>query len=490
MKKYIYMICALLTGALASCSQNESATDESNPLQKVTLQVGAEQNLNTRAVDASVDRFAIEVYTDATYETAANVFDNTNKATSATGSFSMVLDRTQKYYCLLWADKSGAANYDVTSLKAVSLKEGKNPVEAWHGTLTIEAGTAATLSATLHRAVAKISMLETGLINANSSLALTFKQRTTFDVSSAATTTDEADRTETITITDKVEGTPSTPIKLNDSDVFVLASAETADQLTLAFQMGTDPKIEVSNVPLKANHNTNVKGHYSSLIIQSFTVDCEDAWETPDNGAEVPGGPVDYIRVNGIKVAAGNLVADGANGAKIGEPTDIGLYFQFGSLIGWRSESDGPVMTIKPTGCIITNWNREWEGDTAVEDAVNGKGDPCKYYLKSTWRLPTKDEYLALFNNSTNLASATSWSTAESGSVTHITTGLTFIAVGYLDGDGRISDVGSGYYWSATKKGDETPRSHNLAFGKSNNYLSPASYNFLPMAMPIRCVRN
>lgn len=86
-------------GVFASCSQSEIG-DEAPQSNQVTLKVTADEGLQTRA--SGVDRFAIEVYTDATYTTPANeVFGNTNKANNATGVFTMILDRTQAYYCLI-----------------------------------------------------------------------------------------------------------------------------------------------------------------------------------------------------------------------------------------------------------------------------------------------------------------------------------------------------------------------------------------------------
>lgn len=285
MKKYIYILCVLLTGVFASCSQSETGDDipQSN---QVILQVAADQGLNTRTTTAGVDRFVIEVYTDATYTIAANVFtDGTNKMTSSNGSFSMVLDKTQEYHCLLWADKAGADVYDITSLKTVTLKSGKAPVEAWQGKLDIAQGTNGTLSATLKRAVAKITLLETKKLKAGI-LTMTFDQNTKFDVSTGATSV-AVSRTETINIA-AIDAAVSAGSKINANDIFVLASTVDAEQSALTFQMtGETDKIEVSNVPLKANYNTNIKGHYSKEIGATFTITCDDAWGTPDNDGKV-----------------------------------------------------------------------------------------------------------------------------------------------------------------------------------------------------------
>lgn len=200
MRKYIYMLCTMLAAAFTSCNNNDLVPETDGTAQQVTLQVTPDQGLSTRGVATSVDHFAIEVYTDAAYTTAAYVFDGgKSTATSTNGSFTMTLDKNQEYHCLLWADKDGSAVYDLTSLKAVTLQSGKAPVEAWQGKLDIAKGTNGTLTATLTRSVAKITLLETGKLEAGT-LTMTFKQKTVFNVSTGATTT-ESDRSESIDVT-------------------------------------------------------------------------------------------------------------------------------------------------------------------------------------------------------------------------------------------------------------------------------------------------
>lgn len=286
MKKYLYILCALLTGVFVSCSQSELG-DETPQSNQVTLKVTADEGLGTRAAATGVNRFAIEVYTDASYSTAANVFaGGTNKATTTDGVFTMVLDRTQAYYCLLWADKDGASVYAIDDLKAVTLT-GK-AVEAWQGKAEIAAGTNANLTATINRAVSKITLLETGKLKAGSTLKLNFSQPTQFDVSTGIASTTSARTEESISITSEVDGTVN-PAKLNPADIFVLSSVATADLTNLTFQFDSEAPFEVSQAPLKANFNTNIKGHYSTATAEgkTFTATCDETWGSPDNNKDL-----------------------------------------------------------------------------------------------------------------------------------------------------------------------------------------------------------
>lgn len=281
MKRYLYIVFVILVGLMSSCSNGEMDKD-TYPTTVTILKVTADEGLQTRANATGVDRFAIEVYTDAGYTTAANVFaDGTNKASNATGVFTMVLDRTQAYYCLLWADKSGSSVYGITSLKEVTLT-GK-AVEAWQGTKTIAAGTAATLDVSLTRAVSKISLMETGKLKSGSTLKLNFSQPTKFNVADGTTSTPAARSEESISITADVDGTAN-PVKLNAADIFVLSSVATADLTDLTFQYDSEDAFTVSQAPLKANFNTNIKGHYTSAKDGvTFTATADDAWGSSDN---------------------------------------------------------------------------------------------------------------------------------------------------------------------------------------------------------------
>lgn len=498
MRKYISILCAMLVAALTSCNNNDFVSETDGTTQQVILQVTPDQGLNTRAAATGVDRFAIEVYSDATYTTAANVFEGSkNATTSSNGTFTMTLDKNQEYHCLLWADKAGAEVYDLASLKAVTLKSGKAPVEAWQGKLDIAKGTNGTLSATLTRSVAKITLLETGKLDAGT-MIMTFEQNTVFDVSAGITKT-EGDRTESISFAAIGTAIP-TGSKLNASDIFVLASTVDADQPTLTFQItGETDKIEVSNVPLKANYNTNIKGHYSKKIAAStttFTITCDDTWGTPDNDKDVE-EVIDYIEVNGIKVAEGNLVADGANGAKIGEPTDKGLYFQFGSLVGWSSEG-APTIAVKPNDCNVASWSDSWTGasdpsaNPDAKDEVAGTGDPCRYYLKGTWRLPTGAELGKLFENNGYPSSGPWMAEGDffkgSNSYAVHTSGLKIPASGYrYFGDGSLDGVGStGFYWSASPDAND--------FGSylflTDSDAMPSDDNGRADGFSVRCVRD
>ena len=204
-----------------------------------------------------------------------------------------------------------------------------------------------------------------------------------------------------------------------------------------------------------------------------------------------------FVTLNGIKVATGNLVADGANGAKIGQSTDNGLYFQFGSLIGWSGAGD-PTIRIKPANFDATDdkdaWSstgKIWQGTTGTvpftvagsDDEKAGIGDPCRYYLGDTWRLPTSAEFNILIPSYSN---GWSWDDEEQ-SASH-TSGLKIPASGFRNyDDGSLSNVGSnGYYWSASPL--DSDFGYSLYFDSSN--VTPGIDILRANGLAVRCVRD
>lgn len=195
----------------------------------------------------------------------------------------------------------------------------------------------------------------------------------------------------------------------------------------------------------------------------------------------------DYIKVNGIKVSKGNLVAKGSNGCMIGAPGDNGLYFQFGSLVGWSSAGD-PTIAVKPTNYTGTKWDSSWIGDPTTDNAAAGTGDPCRYYLGNTWRLPTTAEYETLFNNTTtDWTGATGWSWNDTSKSAVHKDGLTFRASGQRQAyNGPLLEVGtSGYYWS-TSALDKT---FGYLLYISSNGLKLSSQTYRAIGTPVRCVQ-
>lgn len=221
-----------------------------------------------------------------------------------------------------------------------------------------------------------------------------------------------------------------------------------------------------------------------------------------------PKPPVEYVTIGVLKWTVGNLVADGNNSCKVGAPTDFGLYFQFGSLIGWNGGANGdgtgkgwPSTTVQrvwplamgtaqPSFTWRTNneanistltdyyfnysvapWNTNSSDISPFAVSISGAestgmlsagryaalavGDPCTYYLGDPWRVPTKSEYENLIQHGTTAVIANGdvygrWFGVNAGTPT---SSVFVIASGYRDaGTGNVAPVEKlSCAWSITR---------------------------------------
>lgn len=275
MKKILYTLIAGAM-ALASCSNNDDAIgiDPSNATTVFTLGV---DDAITRATTTTIapTRYVMEVWSeDGT--TAENVFEDgtKNRAEITTGnSFTVVLDQTKAYTCLFWADDNTA--YDATTLKAIALKAGQEVTEAYHAKVTVPTGKNPAITVSLKRAVAKVTLTETGILEAGKNLTATYAQLPQFSVLDGQAMGTPEDNTYTATLAaDALTG--------QVMQFYLLATTE--QSLTdFSFVYNDEAPKTVSNVPVQQNYVTNIKGSYSSLGSFTFEIKADDAWGTPDN---------------------------------------------------------------------------------------------------------------------------------------------------------------------------------------------------------------
>lgn len=219
-------------------------------------------------------------------------------------------------------------------------------------------------------------------------------------------------------------------------------------------------------------------------------------------------GAMQYVNLGGIKWATGNLVADGVNDAKIGASTDGGLYFQYGSLVGWSGGATGdgtgrgtnttPTRSqwVVPSGYTgSTSWSSSWTGDPATDVASAGTGDPCRYYVGESWRLPTKAEFEALITATPGYPSTGPWIAQGTFLVNNTTsylvnnvTAIQFAASGIRQSaNGNLSGVGLfGTYNSSTPNTASNQYTLEFTGSSINAALSSARSD----ACPVRCVHN
>ena len=468
-------IAAMFTGC------NNENVDDLAPGKKSTtsFNVSVDGGVQTRAAVTDLSRYVMEIYKGATATGTPDVHKE-----QATGTFTdVVLDDAQQYTILFWADygtptaeggQLAAVNeYNASDLKAASI--AKQPTKAAYAGLsrfTVGTDTEASYtSVTLNHAVAQVNFKQTeALPSATNTLTVTYPKSYSLNVGDSTVTEIAGVVTHAFTYDSKVAGTLGT-------DYIIAATSTPKTMLDITATLNGETAKVVSNVPFERNYKTNISGAYSNKYDATMTVTCDDTWGTPDN--EFP-----YIEVDGIKVATGNLVFNSTtNKVEIGAATDGGLFFQFGSLVGW-SETGDPTIAVKPEGCTVaTTWSKSWTGDPTTDEAVAGTGDPCRYYLKGTWRLPTKDEYVALFKT-VDESYQNGWSWDISSSSASHSSGLKIPASGSREPSGSLLGVGLfGAYWSASPS--NSGNGYRMDFDSSS--VTSTSYN-RACGYAVRCV--
>ena len=134
-----------------------------------------------------------------------------------------------------------------------------------------------------------------------------------------------------------------------------------------------------------------------------------------------------------------------------------------------------------------------WQGTTTTvpftatgsDNEKAGVGNPCLYYLKGSWRLPTKEEFTKLFKGS-NYPDFGPWTWA--GSFASHTSGAILQASGrrhYVNGNLESVKV-EGYYWSTSYSNRPVGYGFSLFF--YNTYLALDSSRDRAYGFPVRCV--
>lgn len=470
MKKILYIMCAVLLGALASCSQNEpEATDGASTLQPVRINVYTNQ-ANTRATTPDgISRFAIEVYADEAYTTPANVFaDGTaNKETNATGVFNMILDKSKAYYCLFWADNGDS--YTITNLQAVTLATNKIATEAFYGISTITTAVKEQ-SVTLKRAISKITFTETKSLGIGT-LTVKYHEKPEFNVATAKTSGTVTERTTIV----NVEAMVTAGATFGDA-IYTLADADQKElqDVKFVFQMTgltAEQEFTVTNVPLQANYTTNIKGHFTSKSAFGFDVTCEEIWGDEDNDVIFPEPTMNigYFSGEWIEVDNNDNPSPGSGIWRLSKQTVVANKDVSASPMQWATQStelainnltNGKTNTFElyssahddhqyPAAAACFKMNN---GYTTIEDI-----DDARY----KWYLPAQNQLMAV------------WITNNA-----LTTTKTFTAL-----------TRGKYYWAST---EATYESYGNAWYTSFNYgdTDLAMKNDAGSILIVRCTRD
>lgn len=289
MKKLFFATLALVALFTTSCSQSDEVSENGqvkNTVFKLNVPV---DGVGTRAADSNVKRYVMAI--DGVDLGAAD--GKSASISNATGTFDVSnLQAGKEYTAYFWADYDAVdatdPTYDTKWLTWVSLNQEKDattgeatgykPVTmAYCGKLTFTAGSQDSYSVTLKRAVAKVNLVQTpGGVSAGDWVTARCNTATNYDVSNYAPhessgTTNQASWQQ-ITEGNVADGTTL-------FSFYVLAPSAEASVTDVKIEVNNADKATVSNVPLQANYQTNIKGAYiNGAGNAKFVVTTDDSW--------------------------------------------------------------------------------------------------------------------------------------------------------------------------------------------------------------------
>lgn len=279
-----------IAAMLASCSQNEELfTDKgNNTVQQVTFTLATDEKPQTRATVDGL-RYVVAVYDES------GTTEVKQETTFENNSFTIMLP-PGTYKCLFWADY-GSTNYDatdLTSVKELKSTEADANAEAFYANQSIKVSNGNQVNVTLNRAVAKVILRETDVLEPGS-MTVTYSRPLSFNVADGTTTGTESD-TKTLSIENEIHGTTDSPVEIGS--FYVLASADEANLDNFITKYNEEEKKTISNVPVQANYQTYITGKYGAKVNQQFLIDVNTTWSTSDKEGKLLNVNGDYTLVN------------------------------------------------------------------------------------------------------------------------------------------------------------------------------------------------
>lgn len=304
MKRKLSILMLGIAVMLASCSQDENTLQTHEKGKTVTFTATLDGNMKLRATratdptDLPITRAVLEIY-DAQENLVGSRIHGTISRDNITFTAAN-LEEDETYTCLFWADEEYM--YDITDLRAIKRNTYMSTYSMAYYTVKEITTSSAPVAVTLTHAVAKVVLHETGTLEAGDMIGVSFTQpEYTFDVTNGSCTA--TGNNETISYSFQILNT-KTGVDVGGSYVFVPAEGTDLTTVTLSYTApgGSEKTKEISNVPLKRNYRTVLKGEFAKigLLIQEFNVTLDKNWE---EDYEV------YLK-RLVSTAAGQIAAD------------------------------------------------------------------------------------------------------------------------------------------------------------------------------------
>lgn len=285
MKRYLYVMFAMLLVTLASCSKEENGNPADSGTKSFTVNIS--DGVNTRAATPPAtlpSRYVMEIYEGATAAGKPMIHKE-----QANGTFEGVfLKNGQTYVVAFWADYGTPNNntsgaYNAADLKAAQVVAGKNPVNAaFAGASKFTVGTdneETYTKVTLTHAVAQVNFRQTEtLLSAANTLVVGYPESYSLNVADFSVTKINGKVEHTFTYNKQETGTIGTSYL-----IAATGSVKTVMDITATFN--SEVAKEITAVPFERNFRTNISGAYSDIYNGALTVTCDDQWKPTGNEA-------------------------------------------------------------------------------------------------------------------------------------------------------------------------------------------------------------
>ena len=298
---FAYLFLSALTVLSVSCSKEVSTALPDNR-ETVTATVSFKDFTATKAtadgdgVAANVNHWVVEV---RDVKNPSKIFYREEKnATAGTKeqTFDLLLVKNQTYDIAFWADCKGC--YGVSSLKAAEMLSPVGNKDTFDAFCTVRKGYLCTgndnISATLTRPLAQLNFIATDLKSLEafataeayphykpSDFELTLPIALKYDVYAGVVL--ESDITSRTVKASEIYGTYSPAA--DETTLFmtyVFADSNNTKDLGFKFKSNqVDMGADVTNVPVKTNYRTNIKGNFFTGKVQCNVTVCPN-WNEPE----------------------------------------------------------------------------------------------------------------------------------------------------------------------------------------------------------------
>lgn len=311
-------------------------------------------------------------------------------------------------------------------------------------------------------------------------------------------------KTATVTLRNKIAGGPNATFLVEPGWMAPTANTSNASALNVrCYQQGSF----TVNVPFGGIAATSANTSHATVTTDSgsgkvtytgtyysVTGGSQNVIVTVTNAKDTNKKITYTLNVQNLKWATGNLTANGAKGAKIGAPTEYGLLFKWGSLVGYdtSTKGDAEALVTPPGYSGGTLFSKAYVGNPNVAANLStGTGDPCKVYLQGKWRMPTVDEYYQMGGVTTAGTSFRSWEWTTVNNVKGVKVGpnkeIFFPVAGDRVANGPFGQGSAVHVWSSTLYGTVFAYGmySGLVYDRQDTYMyaPERSYGF-----SVRCV--